>query len=97
MSEVVDLMIEPRDRSLSAVIVQVDVTAVSGTTPQLDVVIEESVDNINWYTLMVFTTRTAPGNQLMKKSDPAQHVRATWTISGTTPSFTFSISYVTRT
>lgn len=100
-SDSVDLLIGPMGQSpatgLSAIIVQYDVTVVSGTNPLIDMMIEESIDGVNWFPFLVFSVRNAPGHQIMRKSDPAQFIRAKWTITGTSPSFTFALPYITRT
>lgn len=98
----VDLLIEPRggqgpSSGISAVVVQFDVTEVSGINPRLDMNIEESMDGENWFTFLVFSTRISTGNQIMRKSNPAQFVRASWIITGTNPSFTFALSFIRRT
>lgn len=76
-----------------AQVAKLDVTAASGTTPSLTVTIEESPNgSTGWVTHSSFTARTGTGSQvieLKKRSQP--FMRASWTISGTTPSFTFSV------
>jgi hypothetical protein len=76
-----------------AQVAKLDVTAASGTTPSLTVTIEESPNgSTGWSTHSSFTARTGTGSQvidLKKRSQP--FLRASWTISGTTPSFTFSV------
>lgn len=72
---------------------QLDVTAVSGTSPTLDVVIEDSIDGTNWNTIGTFTQRVAVGREVINISTPfAERVRARWTVGGTSPSFTFSVA-----
>lgn len=85
-------------------LIQSDVTAVTGTTPNLVVVIEDSIDGVNWNTIATFVAQTAVNRQVIVcgiRGDayPAgfrwpfnpTKVRARWTITGTTPSFTFSV------
>lgn len=76
-----------------AQVAKLDVTAASGTTPSLTVTIEESANgSTGWAAHSSFTARTGTGSQvieLRKRSQP--FLRAAWTISGTTPSFTFSV------
>lgn len=69
-----------------------DVTAVSGTTPTLTVTVETSADSSTWYTVASFVQRTAAGTE--RKSFPGldRWARLTWTVGGTTPSFTFAIT-----
>lgn len=72
--------------------IQSDVTAASGTTPTLDVVIEDTLDGTNWNTIATFAQKTAAGREVVNVTIPfSETIRARWTIGGTTPSFTFSI------
>lgn len=73
---------------------QLNVTAASGTTPTLDVVIEDTLDGgANWNTIGTFTQRTAAGRQVVDITTPfSEQVRVRWTIGGTTPSFTFAVA-----
>lgn len=78
-----------------AVTVVVSVTAKSGTTPTLDVVLEGSVDGASWYTLAT-VAQYADATGTKKASTTAGEVlppfiRAVSTIAGTDPSFTFSV------
>ena len=72
--------------------VQLDATAASGTTPTLDVVIEDTIDGTNYNAIATFTQLTAAGRQVVNVTTPfADTIRARWTITGTTPSFTFGV------
>ena len=71
--------------------VLLEVTVVSGTNPTLDCVIEESVDQNTWSTLATFMQKTAMGTELMKISGFARFLRVKHTITGTNPSFTFTL------
>lgn len=78
--------------SRSTLRVQLDVTAASGTSPSLTVVLEDTLDGTNWNTIGTFAAKTAAGREVINITTPfAETVRATWTVTGTTPSFTFSI------
>lgn len=69
------------------------VTAVSGTTPSMAIVIQHSTNNSTWSTLATFTTATAATSQVLTGSGTVnRYVRASYTLSGTTPSFTTQIS-----
>lgn len=70
---------------------QVDVTAASGTTPTLDVVIEDTLDGSTWNTVGTFTQQTAVSRQVIDVATLGRRLRVRWTIGGTTPSFTFSV------
>lgn len=74
-----------------------DISAASGTTPTLDIVIEEYDEASNTYaTIDTFPQQTATGNvrrTLVGNTTPfGSKLRATWTIGGTTPSFTFTLT-----
>ena len=74
--------------------VWVSVTAVSGTTPTLDISVEWSPDGTTWAASEPadsFTQITAAKNVVKSFTDKAKFYRVVWTIAGTTPSFTFSI------
>lgn len=72
----------------------VSVTAVSGTTPTLDISIEWSPDGATWAqaeTPDTFAQIIATKNVVKSFTDKARYFRVVWTIAGTTPSFTFSV------
>lgn len=76
----------------SALRVQLNVTAAAGVTPSMAVLLEDSLDGANWNTIGTFAAKTAAGREVINVTTPfAGMVRATWTITGTSPSFTFSI------
>lgn len=77
---------------------QLDVTAASGTTPTLDVVLEDSLDGgATFNTVATFTQRTAAGRQVVDITTPfSDQLRVRWTIGGTTPSFTFAVHWVAQ-
>ncbi|MDQ3747976.1 MAG: hypothetical protein M3367_03010 [Acidobacteriota bacterium] len=71
---------------------QLNVTAVSGTAPTLDVVIEDTLDGTNFNTIGTFAQKTATGREVINITIPfTERVRIRWTIAGTTPSFTFGV------
>jgi len=74
--------------------VNIPVTAVSGTTPTLDVDIEESDDTgTNWYKVWSFPRITAVGMYRSPKlAFKGNRVRYVQTVTGTTPSFTRSVN-----
>lgn len=78
--------------SASTIRAQLDVTAASGTTPTLDVVIEDTLDGVNWNVVGTFAAKTSPGREVVNISIPfSETIRVRWTIGGTAPSFTFSV------
>lgn len=73
------------------------ISAVSGTTPSLTVKVQHSVDNSVWIDLITFAAATAVGSQRASATGTVnRHLRAQWTISGTTPSFTFAVAAARR-
>lgn len=68
-----------------------NVTAASGTTPSLTVNVQTSGDNSTWATVASFTAATTTGVQRKVFNGLDRYVRATTTITGTTPSFTFGV------
>jgi hypothetical protein len=88
------------------VYVEVNVTAASGTTPTLMVVVEGSNDLTNWFTLGVIGSNgfsvgsvatavanfTTSGGPIRGAFSAMQFVRTRSVITGTTPSFTYSIN-----
>lgn len=74
------------------------ITAVSGTTPTLDIAVEESDDTgTNWYRIYEFPRITATGfyrsPMIPLNGNRLRYVR---TLSGTTPSFTMSLNRITH-
>lgn len=71
---------------------QLQITATSGTSPTLNVVVEDSLDGSNWNTVGTFAQKTANGREVINVTTPfADSLRISWTIAGTTPSFTFNV------
>jgi hypothetical protein len=76
------------------------VTAASGTSPTLDVVLQHSIDGgATWFTMTTFTQKTAAGSELKTETEVeaatgevyGDCLRVSYTIGGTTPSFTFYV------
>lgn len=74
---------------------QLNVTAASGTTPNLAVLVEDSVDGgVTWNTVIAFTAKTGTGREVKDLTTPfGDQLRISWTITGTTPSFTFAVDW----
>jgi len=71
---------------------QLNVTAATGTTPTLDVVIEDTLDGTNWNAVATFTQKTTTGREVKDVTTPfTDTMRVRWTIAGTTPNFTFEV------
>jgi len=73
----------------------IDATAVTGTGPSMTVSVEWSNDNSTWYvgdTPDTFTAITAAKKVVKEFAVKGQYARLVYTITGTTPSFTFAAS-----
>jgi hypothetical protein len=80
-------------------IVFLNVTAVSGTTPSMTVKMQTSDDGgTTWYDIPggAFTAATAATTQLLSFTAFGDTVRCVSTISGTTPSFTYAVKAVCK-
>ncbi len=88
---------------LTTLAVDVNVSAASGTTPSLSLVVERQASDGNWYAIWapaaltavgVVSTSIGPG--CATAAVVTSVVRLRWAITGTTPSFTFSASVIAR-
>ena len=77
---------------------QLDVTAASGTTPTLDVLVQDSTDGVNFFTLATFAQAVTIAHTVqrvnMSTNKPLDKLRVSYTIGGGTPSFTFSVTAI---
>ena len=73
--------------------VHIRVTAVSGTTPALTVSLQDSLDGgANWATVASSASLSTVSVHTLSLARTTPHgpmLRLSWTITGTTPSFTF--------
>lgn len=79
--------------NVDTVALLVNCTAASGTTPNLAIAVQWSNDGVNWAAADPadsFTALTTTGAVVKTFAVKASQVRLAWTITGTTPSFTFS-------
>ncbi len=81
--------------------VDVNVSAVAGTTPTLNLYVDRQGSDGIWYTIYtatqvtaVATVSTTIGNGAVTANGFGNTVRLRWVIGGTTPSFTFSASII---
>lgn len=74
------------------------VTAASGTTPSLTVKVQHSADNSTWADLATFTAATAvtAEQKVSTSATVNRYTRVLYTISGTGPSFTFTVAFSRR-
>jgi hypothetical protein len=81
-------------------IVFIDVTGVSGTSPTLDVKFQtQDPISLKWFdvTDLTFTQKTAISSEMKAKSGLlGSKLRCSYTIGGTTPSFTFSVGLILK-
>lgn len=82
---------------VTAVVIEVNVTAVSGTTPTLDVDLEDTFDGTTWNKVSDINAAdiTATGVTVkrinLRDTPCTNRLRIKYTIGGTTPSFTFTV------
>jgi hypothetical protein len=92
-------MLDPGELGETLVLL-VNVTAASGTTPSLALSVEWGHDGTDWFvpeTADTFTAITAAIKRVKTFERKGPLYRVVWAITGTTPSFTFSIhEYVTN-
>lgn len=78
----------------------VSITAASGTSPTFVLSVAWSNDDGNtWFAADpadAFTSRSTAGGWVKTFTPKGLHYRVTWTIGGTTPSFTFSVQETKR-
>lgn len=76
----------------ASLVAQLEVTAASGTSPTLDVVLEDTVDGTTFNTVATFTQATGVTRSVQRVTAPfTNRLRARYTITGVTPSFTFNV------
>ena len=73
-------------------VLQLEVTAASGTLPTLDVVVQDTVDGTNYNTIATFTQATGATREVIRLTTAFTNtLRVSYTVGGTTPSFTFNV------
>lgn len=79
-------------------LIQLNVTAASGTVPTLDVVLQDTIDGTNWNTFYTFTQLTGTGRPIKRyltriaaDGPISNQIRAVATLGGTSESFTFDL------
>ena len=70
-----------------------DVGVASGTGPTLNVKLQDSVDNSTFTDIAgaAFAQKTAPGTEELRVTGFRRYLKATATVGGTSPSFTFGV------
>lgn len=72
-------------------VIYLDVTAVSGSSPTLSVVIEDTIDGVTYDAVDTFTTVTGVTRALKRITNFSRYMRISYTIGGSSPSFTFGV------
>lgn len=73
-------------------VVTLDVSAASGTTPTLDAKLQHSPDGVKWSDLgTAFGQKTGVSREVKAFTQYHRYVKVVYTIGGTSPSFTFSV------
>jgi hypothetical protein len=81
------------DRFNQAIIL-LNVTAVTGTSPTMDLIVEHSLDNTTWVTAATFTQATGVTTEIKTIATPfGSRMRLSYTIGGVAdPDFTFTVT-----
>jgi hypothetical protein len=73
---------------------QLNISSVSGTTPTLTVIVEDTVDGTNYNTIGTFAQKTAAGREVINITTPfSETLRVSWTIAGASASFSFGVDW----
>jgi hypothetical protein len=91
-------------RGTNEITLQSVVAAIGGTTPSYTVRLEGSFDGTNWFDVVTLAAQTANGdlqghvseNQGTTVVSIPNIVRAAWTVSGTTPTATLTVTILRR-
>ena len=82
---------------VTALVIEINVTAASGTTPTLDVDLEDSFDGTTWNKVSdvnaanITTTGVTIKRLNLVDTPSTGRLRVGYTVGGTTPSFTFTV------
>lgn len=87
--------------STTGYVAHLHVCAVSGTTPTIDVAVQDSSDDMAYSDLdLVFAQATGVSCERLEQSPGGetvdQFIRSEWVIAGTDPSFTFVVAYAPK-
>lgn len=89
--------VDQSSSSSNGAVAHLHVTAVSGSSPTADVVVQESSDNTTWVDLITFTQATAETSERKAVTGTVErYVRAEYTLGGTNPDFTFAVAFSRR-
>lgn len=86
--------------NVNNIVIVLDVSAVAGTTPSMALNVTTTYSNVDIHSVAVpggaFTAVTAAGQQIISITTFQGYIQLNWTITGTTPSFTFGIFAAAR-
>ena len=70
----------------------INISAVSGTTPSCQFVLEVNDGLGNWYSIpnATIAAQTTTGSVIIALTNFHDNIRLSWSLTGTTPSFTFA-------
>lgn len=86
-----------QDPSSGGAVAHLHVTEVGGTSPTLDVTIEQSVDGLVWDDLAVFAQVDEPSAAVIEVAgDVDSYLRAVWSVGGVSPEITFTVAVARR-
>lgn len=77
----------------------IDITAVSGTSPTANFTLQTyDFESQLWYAVpgVTIAQQTATGQVVAAATNFGEQVRLSWTVGGTSPSFTFKASFVPK-
>jgi hypothetical protein len=73
---------------------QLNIASVTGTSPTLSVVVEDSIDGVTFNPIGNFTQKTAAGREILNITTPfTENLRVSWTITGAAANFTFGVDW----
>ncbi|HPP12919.1 MAG TPA: hypothetical protein PKW42_09325 [bacterium] len=81
---------------MDEILVFLNVSAVSGASSTLDVKVQTQGPDGVWYDLQSFTQKTAAGQEAKAITVFGETLRIAYTIGGSSPSFTFSVTAVAK-
>lgn len=81
----------------TSITANLDVTAVTGDTPTMDLDIEWSMDGVNWISIITFTQATGITQEYKNVATPfGSRLRANYALTGTTPDYTFTLTLLLK-
>lgn len=78
--------------AFEALILTLVTSSTTGTSPTLNIIVQDSDDGTTWYTHTTIAEITADGTVITRIDKFRKFVRYNMTIGGTTPSFTIVIT-----